>query len=170
MHAPRLLFPAADPANAPLALGAGWLIVAESLADGEPLAADAERLLANMLAALQLHRHPRVALCNVAPADLEGGISEPAEVLAQEVAAFAPAVVLLMGRGAVRAALSRSEPLGKLRGSRWEIAGVPTVVTFDARLLLRNPDTKAAAWADLCLARALAGRGVGQPGQADPVP
>lgn len=170
VQAPRLLYPGADPAQAPLALGAGWFIVTDILPEGEPLAADADRLLANMLAALQLHRHPRVALCGVGPAPAAGGgTSEPAAALAQQVAAFAPAVVLVMGRSAVRAALARSEPLGKLRGARWEIAGVPAVVTFDACFLLRNPGTKAAAWADLCLARALAGRGAAER-PAGPVP
>ena len=154
VQAPRLLYPGADPAQAPLALGAGWFIVTDILPEGEPLAADADRLLANMLAALQLHRHPRVALCGVGPAPAAGG---------------GTSVVLVMGRSAVRAALARSEPLGKLRGARWEIAGVPAVVTFDACFLLRNPGTKAAAWADLCLARALAGRGAAER-PADPVP
>jgi DNA polymerase len=72
------------------------------------------------------------------------------------VAQLAPAVVLVMGRAAVRHCLGRSEPLGQLRGQSFTLAGVPAVVTFDAPVLLRSPGLKPAAWEDLCRARALA--------------
>ena len=62
LHAPQVLYPTADPAQTPAELGAGWLIVAESLTPAEPLGGDAGRLLDNMLRAMQLHRHPRVHL------------------------------------------------------------------------------------------------------------
>lgn len=164
VQAPQLLYPRADPALAPAALGAGWFIVAEAFAEGDPLAPSAERLLANMLAALRLHRHPRVALCSVGPASgAAAGEADAGAAIARHVAAFAPSVVLLMGRSAVRAALARSEPLGKLRGAALAIAGVPAVVTFGAYFLLRNPESKAAAWADLCRARALAGGDLAAP-------
>jgi DNA polymerase len=42
------------------------------------------------------------------------------------------------------------------------VAGVPAIVTYDAPYLLRAPQAKAAAWADLCRAHALA--------QATPTP
>lgn len=168
VQAPRLLYPQADPAQTPSALGAGWLVVAEAFVAGDPRADAAERLLGNMLQALQLHRHPRVALCSVGPAGpqaADGGEQDSAAAIARHVAAFAPSVVLVMGRGGVRAALARSEPLGKLRGTALAIAGVPVVVTFGPHFLLRSPESKSAAWADLCRARALAG-----PGAAVPMP
>lgn len=157
IQAPRLLYPQADPSQAPLALGAGWLVVAEAFAPDDPLAEGAERLLHAMLHALQLHRHPRVGLCSVS-AGAEPGAQAADAAMAEHVAAFAPAVVLVMGRSAMQAALGRREPLGKLRGETLALAGVPVVVTFDARFLLRNAASKSVAWADLCRARALAGR------------
>lgn len=54
--------------------------------------------------------------------------------------------------------MGRSDPLGKLRGEALTLAGAPVVVTYDARFLLRNAASKPGAWADLCRARALAGR------------
>lgn len=166
VQAPRLLYPEADPSLTPPALGAGWLIVAEAFATGDSAAQAAERLLGNMLRALQLHRHPRAALCSVEPMDARtADESDPGAAIARHVEAFAPSVVLVMGRGAVRAALERSEPLGKLRGAELAIAGVPVVVTFGPHFLLRSPESKSAAWADLCRARALAG-----PAGAAPVP
>lgn len=157
----RLLYPDADPALTPAALGAGWLVVAQSVDAGEPWAEGAERLLAAMLQALQLQLHPRVALCALqsvesAPHGTEDTADITADITAQ-VAAFAPSVVLLMGRGPVRAALGLTEPLAKLRELDLRIAGVPVVATYDAPFLLRNPQCKRSAWADLCRARALAG-------------
>src|SRR3989344_5920711 len=46
----------------PTGLGGGSLNAADSLTRGEPLRGDAGRLLANMLRAMQLHKHPRVFL------------------------------------------------------------------------------------------------------------
>lgn len=160
VQAPHLLYPNVDAALTPPEPGAGWLVVAEAFAAGDPLAEGAERLLANMLHALQLHHHPRVWLCSVSPpGGAAGDESHAAAAIAHHVELLAPSVVLLMGRNAVRAALARSEPLGKLRGTELTIAGVPAVVTFGAYVLLRSPEFKPVAWADLCRARALAGRG-----------
>lgn len=158
---PRALFPDADPQQTPAALGASWLIVAEGMADAEPFAGDAGRLLANMLRALRLHLHPRAYLCTLAtPGGMAAG-EPPASVLASALADLRPAVLLLMGRPAARAVLGRTEPLGRLRSELHQVHGVPAIVTYDAPYLLRAPDAKSAAWADLCRARALAGAGSG---------
>ncbi|MDY0105462.1 MAG: uracil-DNA glycosylase family protein [Giesbergeria sp.] len=157
LHPPRALFPDADPQHSPATLGAGWLLVAEGTADADPLAGDAGRLLGNMLHALQLHRHPRVFLCTLsAPLGPDTDAAPAADVLAQALARVQPSVLLLMGRAAAQAVLGRNDPLGPLRAQTHTVAGVPAVVTYDAPYLLRAPDAKAAAWADLCQARALA--------------
>ena len=156
LRRPRTLYPDADPAQCPPALGKAWLLVAEGVHGSAALAEQAERLLDNMLRALSLHQHPRVHLCTLelAPAGPAGAGVDAA--LADAVAQLAPAVVLVMGRAAVRHCLGRSEPLGQLRGQSFTLAGVPAVVTFDAPVLLRSPGLKPAAWEDLCRARALA--------------
>ena len=178
----RLLYPHANPAHTPAGLGAGWLVVTEAVAADDPQAEGATRLLHAMLQALQLHLHPRVALCALQSAAQDGAAQDsaardsaardsaaqnapaheaaPADIradIAAQVAAFSPSVVLLMGRSAVRAALGSGEPLARLRAQDLRIAGVSAVATYDALLLLRNPQGKRAAWADLCRARALAG-------------
>ncbi|MBI3102139.1 MAG: hypothetical protein HYY98_11375 [Burkholderiales bacterium] len=156
LQAPRTLYPDANPAQCPPALGKAWLLVAEGVHGSAALAEQAERLLDNMLRALGLHQHPQVYLCtlDLAPSGPAGaGVDE---ALADAVAQLAPAVVLVMGRAAVRHCLGRSEPLGQLRGLLFTLSGVPAVVTFDAPVLLRSPGLKPAAWEDLCRARALA--------------
>ncbi len=156
LQAPRTLYPDANPAQCTPALGKAWLLVAEGVHGSAALAEQAERLLDNMLRALGLHQHPQVYLCtlDLAPSGPAGaGVDE---ALADAVAQLAPAVVLVMGRVAVRHCLGRSEPLGQLRGLPFTLSGVPAVVTFDAPVLLRSPGLKPAAWEDLCRARALA--------------
>ena len=156
LHPPRVLYPAADPAQTPTDLGSGWLIVAESPSPADPLGGDAGRLLDNMLRAMQLHKHPRIyfaALERPGPGT-EASAHIPA-TLADAVTTLQPAMVLVLGHVAARAALGRTEPLGRLRAGPHELAGCPAVVTYDPAFLLRSQDTKAAAWADLCHALAL---------------
>ena len=162
LHAPQLLYPTADPAQTPPGLGAGWLIVTEGIAAADPLGGDAGKLLDNMLRAMQLHRHPRVfvtALERTAPgARTAEGAAAPADVaaaLAEVVTTLQPALVLVLGHVAARAALGRTEPLGRLRAVPHTVAGCPAVVTYDPAFLLRSQDAKAATWADLCRALAL---------------
>ena len=159
LQPPQALFPAADPAHTPAALGAGWLVVVEGAAGSDPLAGDAGRLLENMLRALQLHHHPRTFACLLdAPPASETPAPGGLQALQAAVAAVQPAVVLLLGRTAARVLLGRSDPLGRLRAEALQVAGVPTVVSHDAPYLLRAPpQAKALVWADLCRARALAG-------------
>ncbi|OJX34121.1 MAG: hypothetical protein BGO74_04130 [Burkholderiales bacterium 68-12] len=153
----QALYPHADPTQTPPGLGTAWLLVAESLQAHARLAEQGARLLDNMLRALGLHHHPQVYLCSVAsaPDAADGGLALPG-ALDGVLQQLRPAVVLLMGRTAVRHCLGRTEPLGQLRGQPFALAGVPAVVTYDAPLLLRSPALKPAAWEDLCRARALA--------------
>ena len=158
LHAPQALYPTADPARTPAGLGAGWLIVAESPSPTEPLAGDAGKLLDNMLRAMRLHQHPRVFL---AALERMAGVPEGAPIatdLADAVARLRPAMVLVLGHVAARAALGRAEPLGRLRAEPHAVAGCPAVVTYDPAFLLRQQDSKAAAWADLCRALAVVRR------------
>ena len=176
LHAPQALYAPAHGADAdaahasaaPTPPGPGadastWLIVTEGQEGADPLAGDAGLLLHNMLRALRLHQHPRVFLSTVAPQVPDAPAAAPsAQALSAAIAHVQPSVVLVMGRLAARAALGRSDPLGRLRAQPHSVAGVPAIVTYDAPYLLRAPQAKAAAWADLCRARALA--------QATPTP
>ncbi len=158
LHAPQALYPTADPARTPAGLGSGWLIVAEGPHPAEPLSGDTGKLLDNMLRAMQLHRHPRVflaALQRTAPGGQDGSEADVAGQLAEAVATLQPAMVLVLGHVAARAALASTEPLGRLRAGPHTLAGSPAVVTYDPAFLLRSQDNKAAAWADLCRALAI---------------
>ena len=72
------------------------------------------------------------------------------------LATLRPAMVLLLGLGAARVVLDSREPLGRLRAGVHRLGdGTPAVVSYDPAYLLRAPDAKAAAWADLCRALAV---------------
>jgi DNA polymerase len=170
---PQPVYP--DASGQPSAQG-GWLILLEPPANPLPLSpaqkpgpgcaqtaleGDAARLLDNMLRALNLQKHPRVfsAALHRTPADA----GQPAEPLQPALEALLkelrPDCVLVLGLASARAVLGRHDALGRLRAEPHRIAGVPTVVTYDPNYLLRAPQAKAGAWADLVQARGFAGPG-----------
>lgn len=151
-------------------LQADWLVVGEAPGEnedlqGEPFVGQAGKLLDNMLASLSLARGRGVYIANVLKCRPPGNRNpEPDEVaqcepfLRRQVELLQPRIILAMGRFAVQSLLQTTEPIGKLRGRAHQYNGVPVVVTYHPAYLLRNLPDKAKAWADLCLAKALAGQ------------
>jgi uracil-DNA glycosylase len=147
---------------------------------GRPLVEEAGQLLDNMLRAVGVTRWDHAA--GASPSAAERAYLTPvlkcrpalmrapdatelstcAHFLRREIALTRPKVILAMGRFAMQLLLSETPPeqaklpLGKLRGQVWRFADVPVVVTYPPAFLLRNGADKAKAWADLCLARAVA--------------
>ncbi len=148
----RPAYPQAAPAES-----APWLVVAECAQPDDPFAGDAGRLLDNMLRALQLHRNPWVF---IAPLVRSEDGAPPDAGLGAVLEQTQAALVLALGLPAARTVLGRSEPLGRLRASPQAVdhrsTQVPVVVTYDPAYLLRAPQAKASAWADLCRAGTLA--------------
>ena len=148
---------------------ADWLIVGEAPGEnedlqGEPFVGQAGKLLDNMLKALGLDRQRNAYIANVLKCRPPGNRNPQPEEVAQcepflrrQVELLQPRIILAMGRFAVQSLLGTNEPIGKLRGRAHQYLGVPVVVTYHPAYLLRNLPDKAKAWADLCLARELAG-------------
>jgi len=152
---------------------AQWMIVGEAPGEqedlrGEPFVGKSGQLLDNMLRALGLTRGEaapaqQVYIANTVKCRPPGNRNpEPAELaqcepyLVRQIELVRPRIILAMGRFAVQSLLRSSEPIGRLRGRVHRYEGVPLVVTYHPAYLLRNPDDKARAWEDLCLARAVA--------------
>jgi uracil-DNA glycosylase len=149
---------------------ADWLIVGEAPGEqedrqGEPFVGKSGQLLDNMLSALRLSREPsskpeqQVFIANTIkcrppsnrnPLPEELAKCEP--YLIRQVALIKPKIILAMGRFAVQSLLRRSDPIGRLRGQVHHYQNVPLIVTYHPAYLLRNPEDKAKAWEDLCLA------------------
>jgi DNA polymerase len=155
---------------------AEWMIIGEAPGEqedlrGEPFVGKSGQLLDSMLAALRMTRSvtsdvarqvyiANTVKCrppanrNPAPAELER--CEP--FLVRQIELIRPKVILAMGRFAVQALLRSDAPIGRLRGSVHRYGDVPLVVTYHPAYLLRNPQDKARAWEDMCLAREVVAR------------
>ena len=137
----------------------------------QPLAGEPGKLLANMLAAVDLSRETNAYVTNLIkcrPASANGGDRAPT---ADEAAACRPylerervltgaSMTLTLGQIAANALQGRAlqEPLAASRGAVHEAGGAKLVATLHPGELLRRGADKALAWADLCLARAHDGR------------
>ena len=152
LAAPRPAYPA-QAADSNAAAQPAWLVVVECAQEDDPFAGETGRLLDNMLRALRLHRQPGVFIAPL----LRGPAATPT-ALADALQAARPAVVLALGLPAARTVLGCNEPLGRLRASPQSVEGIPVVPTYAPSYLLRAPQAKAAAWADLCRAHAMVQR------------
>jgi DNA polymerase len=149
---------------------AHWMVVGEAPGEqedrlGEPFVGKSGQLLDNMLRAIGLTREEadparQVYIANTLKCRPPGNRNPQPDELAKcepflirQVQLVRPRILLAMGRFAVQSLLRSSEPVGRLRGRVHEFQGVPLIVTYHPAYLLRNPEDKARAWDDLCLAR-----------------
>jgi DNA polymerase len=148
---------------------ADWLIIGEAPGadedkQGEPFVGRAGQLLNEMLRAIGLRRE-QVFIANVLkcrPPDNRD--PHPAEIeqclpyLHRQIELLQPKIILVVGRIAAQTLLNVETPVGKLRGTVHEFAGVPLVVTYHPAYLLRRASEKGKSWADLLLAMDAAGQ------------
>jgi len=149
---------------------ADWMIIGEAPgADedrrGEPFVGKAGQLLTEMLRAVGLARED-VYIANILKCRPPGNrdpqteeVAACAGYLQRQVEMIAPKLILAVGRIAAQNLLQQNQPVGKLRGTihAYGASGIPVVVTYHPAYLLRSPGQKRKAWADLCLARSVAG-------------
>lgn len=86
-----------------------------------------------------------------------GQLAQCAAYLHREIALVQPKMILSMGRFANQLLLSESptlatQPLARQRGTLHHYQGIPVVVTYSPKQLMRTQTDKAKAWADLCFA------------------
>ena len=122
---------------------------------GKPFVGAAGQLLTKMILAMGLPRQD-VYICNVLKDRPPGNRTpEPDEVdaclpfLREQIAIVRPSVICVLGAVAAKALLGPHVAITKIRGSVCEYDGIPLVPTFHPAYLLRNPDAKRFAWADL---------------------
>ncbi|TFW21556.1 uracil-DNA glycosylase [Massilia arenosa] len=158
------------PAQARWLVSAGATTAADEK-DNTPVAGDAGKLLANMLAAAGLSQADEVYVTNLikcrpttgtgadrAPTAEEAQACRP--FIEREIALTGARTVVTLGQIAANALLARplQEPLASARGTVHTIAAgpnsVPLIPTLHPGELLRRGQDKALAWADLCLAKA----------------
>ncbi len=137
---------------------------ADEDASGEPFVGKAGKLLDAMLVAIGFARTDNVFVTNVLKCRPPGNRDpSPAEIaqcrpfLERQIELLAPKMILVVGRIASLALLETEATMASLRGREHRVAiggrDIPVVATYHPAYLLRAPEEKAKAWADLCLAR-----------------
>jgi DNA polymerase len=146
---------------------------ADEDATGRPFVGKAGQLLTRMLAAIGLSRDDvyiaNVLKCrppeNRPPAPSEVAACRP--FLREQIERLEPRLLLLLGNHATRAVLGTDRGITSMRGRLTASPeGWRTLPTYHPAYLLRNPDAKREAWADLLLAAATLGLSV--PGRPSP--
>lgn len=152
----------------------GILVVGEApsatdLETGRPFTGPAGALLDRMLAAIGLDRGG-CGITLVAPRRPLPGPPRPEEIAADlpltraHLRLLSPRAVLLLGGTAAQVLAGGTAPVSQLRGRLLEVdAGgrpVPAFATFNPAYLLRRPEDKALAWADLLAFRTLLAGGL----------
>lgn len=145
---------------------ADWLIIgeapgAEEDRRGEPFVGRAGKLLDEMLRSLGQCRDS-VFIANILkcrpPNNRDPRADEAAACrgyLQRQIELVQPRVILAVGRIAAQTLLECSDPVGRMRGQRHDLDGIPLVVTYHPAYLLRSPSQKKKSWHDLCLAAKL---------------
>jgi DNA polymerase len=149
---------------------AHWMVIGEGPGEqedlqGEPFVGPSGRLLDAMLAAVGRTRQQapaaqQVFIANSVKCRPPGNRNPSPEELAacvpflqRQLALVKPRVVLALGRFAAQSLLGSEAPIGRLRGTVHRLGdGTPVVVSYHPAYLLRQPQEKARAWEDLCLA------------------
>ncbi len=123
--------------------------------EGRPFVGRAGQLLDKMLAAINLDRASSVYITNVLPwRPPQNRDPKPDEIamlkpfLDRHVALAKPDILVLMGNISCRAMLGR-QGITRLRGQWTQALDLPTLPMFHPAYLLRNPQAKREAWADL---------------------
>ncbi len=131
---------------------------AEDLRTGRPFSGPAGRLLDRMLEAIGRDRRsayitllaPRARMAGP-PSD--GEIEDDLPFTLRHLALLQPRLVLLLGSRAASLLSGRREPISALRGEPLAVATdartLPALATFNPAYLLRRPEAKPLAWADL---------------------
>ena len=128
---------------------------------GRPFVGRAGKLLAEILAAIELPRE-QVFICNVVKCrppenrkPQQDEIDACVPYLYRQLDLIRPKVILAMGNTAAETLLQTRQSLGSLRGRVHQFRGVPLVVTYHPAALLRNPHWKKPTWDDVRIARQL---------------
>jgi len=132
---------------------------------GEPFVGRAGQLLTKMIEAMG-YRRDQVYIANVVKCRPPGNRNpEPDEIeacepfLRRQIEAVGPRVIVALGKFAAQTLLRSAIPITKLRGTWSTYGGVRLMPTFHPAYLLRSPEEKKKAWADLQLVMAELGKG-----------
>lgn len=139
---------------------------ADEDASGRPFVGRAGQLLDKMVAAIRFRRD-EVFIANIIKCRPPANRTpEPDEVracssfLLRQIELLRPQLICTLGLPATRAFLPETGSISAVRGRERSWRGIPLVPTFHPAYLLRSPEAKHDAWADLKLIARRVGRPV----------
>ena len=122
---------------------------------GRPFVGKAGQLLDKMILAMQFTRED-VYICNIVkcrPPDNRVPMPEEAAAclpyLIRQIELVSPKVIVLLGATAAHYLLDKKEGITRLRGRWLDYNSIPVMPTYHPAFLLRKPEAKREAWADL---------------------
>lgn len=147
---------------------------ADEDASGVPFVGRAGQLLTKMIEAGMGLSRKDVYIANVLKCRPPGNRNpEPAEIascrpyLDAQIDLVKPAVLVALGKFASQFLLDTEEPISRLRGRWGSRNGIPVMPTYHPSFLLRQPEKKKEAWADL--QQVLQKLGLPVPGRKEPL-
>ncbi len=129
--------------------------------EGRPFIGRAGQLLDRMFAAIGLSRHEEAAdsalyITNVLPwrppqnrDPRPGEIALMKPILLRHIELAAPEFIVTMGNPSTKTLRETTRGITKMRGQWGEVLGIPSLPMFHPAYLLRSPEKKREAWADL---------------------
>jgi DNA polymerase len=152
----KLVFGDGDPNARLMFVGEGP--GADEDASGLPFVGRGGQLLNNMIAAMGLKRE-QVYIANVVKCRPPNNRTpEPDEAhtcspfLFRQIDAVRPQIIVALGQTAVTYLTGEKKPLSAWRGTVHPLRGTKLIVTYHPAFLLRDPNQKKHAWADLQIA------------------
>lgn len=124
---------------------------------GRPFVGAAGQLLDKIIGAMGLTRQD-IYICNVVkcrppqnrvPTQQEQGIC--GVFLKHQLAIIRPEVIVTLGATPAHYLLGLDKPVGRLRGSFYDLLGIAVMPTYHPAYLLRNPQAKKMVWNDMQL-------------------
>ena len=126
---------------------------------GLPFVGKAGQLLEKMLAAIEFTRE-EVFIANIVKCRPPGNRNPSTDeieaclpYLKKQIDLIKPRLILSLGRISAQSLLGMDAPLNQLRGRFHQFGDAQVLVTYHPAALLRNPEWKRPAWADLQLLR-----------------
>ncbi len=131
---------------------------------GLPFVGRAGQLLTDMIEKGMKIPRPDVYICNIVKCRPPGNrkperdeIAACRQFVERQLQSVRPRAICAMGATAAETLLGVKQSMGSLRGSWYEFAGIPLIVTYHPAYLLRDPSRKADTWEDLKMLLALLG-------------
>lgn len=153
----NVVFASGDPNAELMIIGEGP--GAQEDRQGLPFVGPAGELLTKILAAIEQSRE-QVYIANIVKCrPPQNRDPRPEEVAAcrpyldQQIALVRPRVIVALGRVAAQTLLGNDYPVSRLRGTWWEVGGVPVRVTYHPAALLRDATLKRPTWEDMKIVR-----------------